>query len=249
MDRRPDAWLEQSADPVDSALERALTELVDRLDLAKAAAERAGAQPVLGLREIELAPGRREYLCAFDGPAFLCLDASLSPVGDARAVHRAATVSLVWEQLEAEIAPSRLSDVAAGAARVLALTDTPGDMCAAIAATAEGATAICAWRESPLRAIASLVQIDVLLALHDRATRAYAGFVTASEPLVAQQDRLDTGLAAALGDFERGAIAAGLGARLADRIAGAVGAADEAAEEIVAARLPVVGTRPRADGR
>jgi hypothetical protein len=242
MDRRPDAWLEQTADPVESELERVLEELVGRLDAAKAAAERVGARPVLGLREIELAPGRRDYLCAFDGPYFVCLDADLIPVHDVRTIHRAATVSLVWEQLEADIAPSRLADVAAAAARVLALTDAPGDMCAQIAATAEGATAMGAWRESPLRAVASLVQMDVLLALHDRAARAYAVFVRVSEPLVAEQDRLDASLAAALGEFERAAIAAGLGGRLADRISGAVASADEAAEEIVAAQLPMSGT-------
>jgi hypothetical protein len=241
MERRPDAWLAQTADPEDAALEAALEELVERLERARTAAERIGDRPVLGLREIEIAPGRREYLCAFDGPAFLCLGADLVPVTEVRAVHRAATVSLVWEQLEADVAPSRLSDVAAGGARVLALTDAPADMCAAIAATVEGATAVAAWRESPLRAIASLVQVDVLLALHERATRAYAQFVAASEPLVADQERLDTGLAAALGDFERAAIAAGLGRRLSERIAGAVGAADDAAEEIVSAHVAIPG--------
>ncbi len=168
-----------------------------------------------------------------------------APVAAAHVVHRVATMSLVWEQLEAEVDGARLEEVIETSGRVLALTDAPAPMCAAIAATAEHVMAIIAWRTSPLRATASLMQVDVLFALHERATREYARFVQASEPLAAEQDRLDGDLTAALGAFERAAIAAGLGARLADRLGGAVGAAGQAADEIVAAQIVSHRADPR----
>jgi len=237
MPRHPDAWFSQTADPAGAELERALEGLVDRLEQARGAAERAAGRPPLGLREVELAPGTRNYLCAFEGPAFICLSGALHPVSDAHIAHRVATVGLVWEQLEADVDPSRLGEVAAAAARVLAATDAPGPMVDAVAETAEGAMAIRAWRDSPLRAIASLVQVDVLFALQERGHRAYSRFVRASEPLVARQDELASDLVAALGGFERASIAAGLGARLADRLGAVVSSCDQAAGEIVAAHL------------
>jgi len=154
MARRPDAWLARTADPEGAALEQALEELVERLELARRAAERIAGARALGLREVELAPGVRNYLCAFEGPAFVCLTGTGTPVNDAHVVHRVATISLVWEQLEADVDPSRLGDVAAAAARVLAATDAV-PMTEAVAETAEHAVAIRAWRESPLRAVAS----------------------------------------------------------------------------------------------
>jgi len=237
MPRRPDAWLAQTADPTGEALERALEDLVGRLAEARAAAERTTGYQALGLREVELAPGARNYLCAFEGPAFVCLTDVGRPVTDAHVVHRVATVSLVWEQLEADVDPSRLADVATSAARVLAATDAPAPMVEAVADTAEHAMAIRVWREAPLRAIASLVQVDVLFALQERGHRAYSGFVQGSEPLVARQDELPPELVAALAGFERAAIAAGLGARLADRLGEVVGSCDQAAAEIVAAHV------------
>ncbi len=238
MPRRPDAWLAQTADPTGDALERALEGLVERLEQARLAAERAAGQRPLGLRAVELSPGTRNYLCAFEGPAFVCLADDDRPVTDAQVVHRIATVSLVWEQLEADIDPSRLADVATAAARVLAATDAPAPMAEAVAETAAHAMAIRRWRESPLRAVASLVQIDVLFALQERGHRAYARFVQGSEPLVARQDELPPELVTALGGFERAAIDAGLGGRLADRLGEVVGTSDQAAAEIVAAHVP-----------
>jgi hypothetical protein len=237
MPRRPDAWLSQTADPEGAELERALEGLVERLEQARGAAERTAGRAPLGLREVEFAPGVRHYLCAFEGPAFLCLADRGRPVLDAHIVHRVATVGLVWEQLEADVDPSRLGDVATAAARVLAATDSPGTMVEAVAETAEHARVISAWRESPLRAVASLVQVDVLFALQERGHRAYTRFVRGSEPLVARQDELSADLVDALGAFERASIAAGLGARLADRLGGVVGSCDQAAAEIVAAHV------------
>lgn len=237
MSRRPDAWLEMSADPSGDDLDAALVALLGRLDRARDAARAIAGVVPLGLREIELAPAERLYLCAFEGPAFVCIDSTGTPIGHSHLVHRVATASLVWEQLEADVDVSRLEEVAGSAGRVLAATDTPPIMCEAIAATAEHVAALAGWRGSPLRATASLVQVDVLFALHDRATQAYARFVDASAPLVEQQDRLDPNLTGVLGGFERAAIAAGLGARLADRLAAAIGACAQAADEIVAAHL------------
>ncbi len=238
MPRRPDAWLTATADPEGVELERALEGLVERLDAARVAAERTSGRSVLGLREVEFAPGVRSYLCAFEGPAFMCLADAGRPVTDAHVVHRVATVSLVWEQLEADVDPSRLADVASAAGRLLAATDSPPPVVEAVAETAEHAMAISAWRQSPLRAVASLVQVDVLFALQERGHRAYSRFVQASEPLVARQDELSPDLVAALGGFERASINAGLGARLADRLSAVVGSCDQAADEIVAAHVP-----------
>lgn len=238
MPRRPDAWLAQTADPSGDDLERALEDLVRRLEEARQAAERAAGAPALGLREVELAPGVRHYLCAFEGPAFVCVSADGRPETDARVVHRVATVSLVWEQLEADVATSRLDELATAAARVLATADGPAPMTDAVAETAEHAMALRGWRESPLRAVASLVQVDVLFALQERGHRAYARFVRDSESLVSRQDELPAQLVGALGDFERAAIAAGLGGRLAERLGEVVGSCDQAAGEIVAAHLP-----------
>ena len=237
MTRRPDAWLTRAADPAGAALDGALEDLVARLEAARTSAERYAGRPPLGLREVELAMGARTYLCAFTGPRFLCLSDVGMPVTDAHVVQRSATVSLVWEQLEAEVDLSRLGELSGAAARVLAVTNEPAAMSDAIGATAEHAMAIAQWRESPLRAIASLTQIDVLFALQERAHRAYAQFVRTSEPLVAQQDRMTPELVAALGAFEQTAIAAGLGMRLADRLGVVVSACDQAAVEIVAAHL------------
>lgn len=237
MPRRPEEWLTRTADPDGADLERALESLVERLEAARSAAERVAGRRALGLREVELAPGARTYLCAFEGPAFVCIGDGGRPVTDLRVVHRVATVSLVWEQLEADVDPSRLADVASAAGRVLAATDSPAPVVEAVADTAEHVMAITSWRQSPLRAIASLVQIDVLFALQERGHRAYSRFVHASEPLVARQDELSPDLVAALGGFERAAIDAGLGARLADRLGAVVGSCDAAAEEIVAAHL------------
>jgi hypothetical protein len=237
MTRRPDGWLKSAADPAGLALDDALEDLVLRLGNARASAEQHAARAPLGLREVELAMGARTYLCAFDGPGFLCLTHEGRPVTDAHVVQRTATVSLVWEQLEAEIDVSRLGEVSSAAARVLALTDEPAVMSDAIGATAEHAMAMAQWRESPLRAIASLTQIDVLFALQERANRAYGRFVQASEHLVAQQEQMTPELVATLGGFERAAITAGLGMRLADRLGAVVSACDQGAAEIVAAHL------------
>lgn len=237
MPRRPDGWLTLVADPSGAALDAALQDLVGRLEAARAAAERRAGATALGLREVELVPGQRAYLCAFDGPRFLCVGADGAPVLEGRLVHRVATVSLVWEQLEADVDPQRLGEVSRAAARALALGVDPPAVHDAIALTAERVRVLGEWRDSPLRAIAALSQADVLLTLQERASRAYADFVTVSEPLASRQSELAADLVAALGGFEQAAIAAGLGARLAERLGGMVAAADRAAQEILDAHL------------
>jgi hypothetical protein len=249
MSRRPDGWLSHVADPSGPELEAAMDDLVARLDAARDAATRLAGRAPLGLREVELSAGVRHYLCAFEGPGFLCLDADGSLVAEDHVVHRVATVSLVWEQLEAEVDVARLQEVSGAAARVLAVTDSPVDMCEAVAEAAEHAGAVGAWRASPLRATAALPQIDVLFAYQDRACRSYARFVAASEPLVARQDDLTADLVSALGAFERAAIAAGLGTRLAERLGSLVAACGQAADEIVAAQISYHRDVPPGAGR
>ena len=133
MPRRPDDWLTQTADPSGADLERAL-ETWSATGGGAEAAERVAGRRRWGcarwsLRRVHattFAPsrGRRSSASAMDGRAE-------SPM--LRVVHRVATVSLVWEQLEAECRSSRLDGVATAAGRVLAATDVAAPMTDAVA--------------------------------------------------------------------------------------------------------------------
>ena len=79
--------------------EAALRDLVERLGAARDAAAALAGRPALGVRAVEPAHGRRSYLCAFEGPAFVCLDDRLAAERDARRVREAASASLLWEQV------------------------------------------------------------------------------------------------------------------------------------------------------
>jgi hypothetical protein len=236
-DRIPDGWLRAAADPSGERLEAVLQELVARLTEASAVAARHAGREPLGVRAVELPPRQRAYVCAFEGPAFLCLDADMRPVGDPQVVRRAAAASLLWEQLEAVLDPDRLRAVAEAGGHVLAVMDGPPAMTFAVTTVAEEVGRLAAWRSSPMRAIASLPQMDVAATLQQRAYQAYGGFVAASEPLVARQDELPDGHVAALRGFEQAAAAAGVGERLADVIGTLMRACDDAAGEIVAGHL------------
>ncbi len=240
MTPRIPTWLMHAADPEGADLDLALDALVERLGHAHGTAARVAGRAPLGLREVDLGMGIRTFLCAFDGPEFVCLDEDGVPIRDRTLIQRSATMSLVWEQVEAEIDSTRLQELHEAAARLLAIADEPRDMVDAIGQVAEHAAAVRQWRECPLRAIASLTQLDVLFALHEQATAAYSFFVDASEPLVSAQEQMTPDVVTRLGAFEQAAIAAGLGARFSERIAAVIAACDQASNEIVGAYLPVV---------
>lgn len=232
-----------ATDPEGDALEAALEALVADLTAAAAAAAAIAGREPAGIRAIEIAPGVRRFLCAFPGPGFLCVAGDGTPLADARAVHQAATAGLAWEHLEAVVDVERLEDLAAAGARVLALTGEPPDMAAAVAQVVEAGRELAAWRLSPLRAEASIPQVDVATALHERVHRAYARFVTTSEHLVAVQDRLTPDLVAALRAFEEAAGRARVAERLAEVVAQIVSACDAAATEMVEAHItPLAGS-------
>ncbi len=211
--------------------------LLGQLTAARAAAETFTGTPPLGIRGVEIASGDRAYLCAYEGPAFLCLGADLRPLRSSRRVEQVATASLVWEQLEAMLDADRLRDLAAAAARVLAIASEPAAMADAVQGVAETALALVEWRDQPQRALASLPQIDIVSARHERVFRAYERFVAATEGLVAAQDALDSDLVAALRGFEEAAGRASVGERLAPRLGPVIEACHGAAGEITSSHL------------
>lgn len=227
----------EARDPQGDALEEALAALVADLTAAAAAAEALAGAPPAGVRAVEMAPGERRFLCAFAGPRFLCLDAARSPLRDPRSARQTAVVGLAWEHLEAIVDVDRLEDLAAAGGRLLALADGPPAMTDAIAAVVAAGTALAGWRASPLRAEASLPQVDVASALQERAYRAYGVFVASSEHLVGVQDRLAPELVQALRGFEEAAGRAAVVERLADRVGQVVAGCDEAADEMLAAHV------------
>jgi len=215
----------------------AVEALVARLGAARDAAAAIAGEPPLGVREVEPAAGRRTYLAAFPGPAFLCLDERLRPVEDARRAREAASAGLLWEFVEAMVVPDALRDLASAIGRLLALGGDPPEVTGPLETVATRALELAAWREDPLRAVASLPDIDQGAAIQDRLHGAYSRFMRASDPLVEVQDTLPEALVAALRDVEEAAGRAGAGDRLADRLAAAMPECDEGADQIVAAAV------------
>ncbi len=221
--------------PTDHAA--AVRELVARLGAARdAAAAHAGEAP-LGIRAVEPVAGRRAYVAAFPGPAFLWLDERLEPEADARRAREAASASLLWEHLEAVVDADALRDLAAAIGRLLALGGDPPDVTGPLETVAARALELAAWREDPLRAVASLPDLDEGAAVQDRLHGAYARFMRASDPLVAVQDTLPDALVGALRDVEEAAARAGAGDRLADRLAAAMPECDDGAGQMLAASV------------
>jgi len=233
----PDSWLDAAADPTGDGLDVAVNALVERLGAAADAAGRAAGTAPLGLRAVELAAAPAHYVCAFEGPAFLCLGHDLRPVASRHVVQRHAAAGLLWEQLEGMVDGARLTDLAEAGGRLLALGLEPDAAADAVQDVVQAALRVASWRSSPLRAVASMTQVDVISTLQDRAHRAYVRFVSVTEPLVARQDELSAEMVTALRGFEEAAGAAGVGERLADRIGLMLPACDEGAAEMADAHL------------
>lgn len=217
--------------------EAALRELVDALEAARRAATELAGRPPLGLRAVEAAAGRRSYLCAFEGPAFLCLAGDLAAECDLRRARESASASLLWEHLEALVDAEALRELAAAIGRLLALGGDPPEVAESLERVAARALELAAWRDAPVRALASLPGLDEAVALQERLVGAYRGFVRASEPLVAVQDTLAPELVDALRAVEERAAAAGASERLAERLTAALPDCDQGAEQVVGAHL------------
>ncbi|MGD9696938.1 MAG: hypothetical protein AB7V42_14900 [Thermoleophilia bacterium] len=217
--------------------EDALAALVDDLEAARAAARAVAGVAPLGVRAVEPLAGRRAYLCAFEGPAFLCLDAALRPEAGERRVREAASASLLWEHLEVLVDAGRLRTLAAAVGRLLALGGDPPQVAAALEVVATRALELATWREHPLRALASVPDLDRATALQERVVGAWGLFVRASDPLVERQDELGADLVGALRHVEETAQAAGVHARLAESLAAAMPDCAEGAAEVAAAHI------------
>ena len=219
----------------------ALQALVDDLGAAREAAGAIAGRPPLGLRAVELAEDRRAYLCAFEGPAFLCLRGDLRPEAGERAARQVAAAGLLWEQAEGLVDAERLRELAAAVGRALAIGVDGAGVEDALGAVAELALELAAWRDDPRRAVASLPDLDAAVARQERLLVGYGRFVAASEPLAAAQDRLEPDLVQALRSVEEAAARAGAVDRLAVRLADAMPGCDEGAGEIIAAHLTRLG--------
>ena len=214
-----------------------LRELVGGLSSARDAAAGLGGRPPLGVRAVEAAAGRRSYLVAFEGPAFLCLAADLTAEVDERRAREAASASLLWETVETLVDAAALHELTRAVGRFLAIGGELTSVSRTLETVATRALELAAWRDEPLRALASLPALDDGVALHERLATAYSLFVRASEPLVEVQDTLTPEVIAALREVEEAAGRAGAPERLADRLAGAMPGCEDGADQMVASHL------------
>ena len=219
------------------AQERELRDLVGDLESARDAAAELAGRPPLGLRAVEVVEGRRSYLCAFEGPAFLCLTSGLRPEPDARRAHEAASASLLWEHLESAVDADALRDLASAIGRLLALSADPPEVAATLEVVAARALRLAAWRDESLRAVASLPAADQASLLQDRLAGAYARFLRASEPLVEVQDELPEGSWRRCATWRRAPPGPAPCERLVDRLRLAMPECEDGAEQMVGAHL------------
>jgi hypothetical protein len=221
-----------------------LETLARELGAVRDAAQRVAGRAPLGLRAVDPAPGGRWYLCAFEGPAFLCLDADLRPERSGERVREVASASLVVEHAETLLDTEALDYLAAAAGRLLTLDDDPPGIAEPVGEVAERALDLARWRMAPQREVASVAALDTAIVLHDRLVAAYGAFVAASEPLVAGQDALAPGLVSALRVFEEAAGRAGVGEPLAKRLGAALPDCQEGAAQVLDAHLAPVERPP-----
>lgn len=206
--------------------------LVAALTAAAAVARAATGDPPQGVRAVEIADGDTLYLCA-TADGVVCVDGE-RPARTRRRVHQAVTASLVWEHLEEAVDVAALEHLCRCGGRVLGVLAEPPAVVDAVGGVIDAAQRLAAWRGDPMRAVASVPQLDQATRLQDRAWRAYGRFVSESDPLVSRQDELEADVVAALRDFEHAAGAAGLAGRLADLLGPAMRACDAAADDLVA---------------
>jgi hypothetical protein len=211
----------------------AIEELVEVLGRARDAAGSLAGRTPRGVRAVDLAEGRRWYLCAFDGSGFLCLGQDLAAERTAGRVREVASCVLLIEHAESLVDPVELELLASLSARLVGILDEPGAI-DALVAMGQGSIDLATWRNAPERAVASLPELDRGVERHDRLRSAFERFVESTEPLVERQDDLTDEVIAALRDVEQAAARAGLDRPLAASAAEAMPAIDAGADEIVA---------------
>ena len=218
--------------------EDATTErLVAELGAAHGAAVAVGGREPLGVRAVEPVAGARAYLCAFDGPGFLCLDGRLVPERDARRVREVAMAGLLWEHVELYVDPDALESLTGAIGRLLALGGDPRDVMDTLERVAARSLELTGWRTVPERVVASLPAMDEAVLLQGRLHAAYSLFVRASEPLVEIQSSLSTEMVGALRAVEQAAGMARFPERLAEMLGRAMGECSDGADEIVALHI------------
>ncbi len=210
--------------------------LLSDLRRADAEATAIARRGPLGVRAVERSPGSRHYLVAFDDSSFLCLGSTLAVEPRAVAVREVASVSILWERVESEVAGDRLRALAAAAGRVL-VAGVPDGVGDAVQLVAQRALELAEWRERPERAIATLTGADEAIQLQEALYRAFDAFVRRSQPLVERQSELAGDLVDALRAFEESAAAAGAATRLAGQLADALPGCHEQADQIVAGHI------------
>ena len=219
-----------------------MSDLVADLEgAAHGAAAVAGREPI-GVRAVEPSTGERWYLCAFEGPAFLCLDRDHNPEAVRRHAQHAAGCALLVEHAESLIDSAELELTAGVAGRVGAALD--GAVADALEALEMDVATLSAWRAEPERAVASLPALENAIRLHDVARTGYERFVEVSEPLVAIQDTLPAEVVDGLRDLEQAAHRAGLVRPLALAVSEAIVVIDAGTREILEHHLTPLDADP-----
>lgn len=211
---------------------------------AHSAAAVAGRDPV-GVRAVEPSAGERWYLCAFEGPAFLCLDRDRNPEALRRLVQHAAGCALLVEHAESLVDSAELDVIAGIAGRVGAAIE--GTVAEALEGLEVDVVTLSAWRAEPERAVASLPALETAIRLHDIARAGYERFVEVSEPLVSIQDTLPAEVVDGLRDLEQAAHRAGLVRPLALTVSEAIAVIDAGTREILEHHLTPLDAEPSAE--
>lgn len=214
-----------------------LAALVAELQEAGAVASRLGGGALLGVRAVEAADGDRRYLCALEGPRFLCLGPDHQPEPRIRRVRETASAALLCERALDEIDIGGLHAFATAAGALLARPELDAVVGSAVREMAAAALRLAAWAAAPERAIASVPAIDEAIRRHEAARNRYGAFVSATDPLVARQDGLPAELVAALRQVEEASGPAGLGLGLAGRLSDWIEDCDAGAADVVAAHV------------
>jgi hypothetical protein len=211
---------------------KSMIELVTELEGAALGAAAAVGREPIGVRAVEPSVGERWYLCAFEGPAFLCLDRDNNPERTRRNARHAAGCALLVEHAESLLDPAELDLTAGVAGRVGTVLDDDA-VVETLSALEADVASLAAWRGRPERAIASLPALETAIALHDVARAGFERFIAASEPLVSIQDTLPEEVVAGLRDLEEAAHRAGLARSLALAVSEAIAVIDAGTEEIL----------------
>ena len=147
-------------------------------------------------------------------------------------------------RLESLVDAGELRGLAGAVGRLLARGSDPPEVAASLEVVAARALDLARWRDDPGRALASVPELDRVIAIQERLMGAYRRFLRASEPLVELQDRLEPGLVEALRDVEVSAAPAGAAERLADRLAAALPESEDGADQVVRAHITRLAEDP-----